>query len=487
MSNFTLSKSLKQSFLINYSEIEGRLDPYFYRPEIRDFSKYPIEFRKLSLFTDSIKHPPEYERKYSASGYQLIRAQNVKPLGIEIENNQVFFSKEVLAGKNLIFPEIGKLLIVRSGVNAGDTAVIEKEYKEAIIGADNLLVKVNDSIIPKFLQVFFFTDFGKRLMNRYLTGATNKHINPVNLGKIPIPILTKDIQLKAIQIFETLIALKKENEAKAEELLSSIDDYLLNELGIKLPEPPENTLKNRTFYSTIKNLSGQRFDPKLYSPYTIALMDCIQHGKYKHVPLRDLIIHSASGDWGIDEDGNIDKDLYYKCIVIRATEFDNKFNLNLSNDRVKYRYLYKEKYASLNIQENDLLIEKSGGSENQPVGRIAILEKKLFDNGKLGYSNFVHKIRLSKEILPQFAFNYLKTLHNIKITDILQSQTNGIRNLILSQYFNLPVPIPSPDMQKQIAQSIDNTRKQAKDLQERTLFELDKANKEIERIILKGN
>lgn len=112
------------------------------------------------------------------------------------------------------------------------------------------------------------------------------------------------------------------------------------------------------------------------------------------------------------------------------------------------------------------------------------MEKELFNNDQLGYSNFVHKIRLSKEILPQFAFNYLKTIHNIKITGILQSQTNGIRNLILSQYFNLPIPIPSPDKQYEISQYINGIKKNAKELYEQTDIELNKARKKIENIIL---
>jgi hypothetical protein len=79
-----------------------------------------------------------------------------------------------------------------------------------------------------------------------------------------IPILSKDEEEKVNALMKTAFIQKQKNEAEAEKLLSSIDDYLLNELGIKLPEPPENTLKNRMFTTTLQQITGGRFDPKLY-------------------------------------------------------------------------------------------------------------------------------------------------------------------------------------------------------------------------------
>jgi restriction endonuclease S subunit len=172
--------------------------------------------------------------------------------------------------------------------------------------------------------------------------------------------------------------------------------------------------------------------------------------------------------------------------VIRATEFDNKFNLNVERDRSKYRLIECAKHKQLNIQANDLLIEKSGGSENQPVGRIAILSPELIQKHVLGYSNFVHKIRVNeKEALPEYVFNYLKTIHNIKVTEVMQSQTNGIRNLILNEYFNLPIPLPALPKQKELVDHITETRKLAMQLQNKTQEALAMASQEIEDILLK--
>lgn len=159
--------------------------------------------------------------------------------------------------------------------------------------------------------------------------------------------------------------------------------------------------------------------------------------------------------------------------------------MNVDGNRTKYRLLDKLKYNALDIKANDLLIEKSGGSENQPVGRISILTKELTDNFTLGFSNFVHKFRINESIInPDFVFNYLKTIHNIKITDVMQSQTNGIRNLILNEYLSLPIPVSPLDKQKEIANHITDIRQLARQLKDNAHEALKKASEEIEKLLL---
>lgn len=52
-------------------------------------------------------------------------------------------------------------------------------------------------------------------------------------------------QNKIVSVFADCLEQKQKNDNEAEKLLDSIEDYLLKELRINMPEPPENTLKNR--------------------------------------------------------------------------------------------------------------------------------------------------------------------------------------------------------------------------------------------------
>ena len=137
---------------------------------------------------------------------------------------------------------------------------------------------------------------------------------------------------------------------------------------------PENAENERYFTVSIGDLIGGRLDPMSYNVKNMALQRMIQDSPFAKLQLKDLIIHSVAGDWGIDET-EIVNGVYSKCLVIRSTEFDNKYNLNLDNSRVKFRNIKTEKLNKIDLQVEDLLIEKSGGSPDQPVGRIATLTK----------------------------------------------------------------------------------------------------------------
>ena len=66
----------------------------------------------------------------------------------------------------------------------------------------------------------------------------------------------------------------------------------------------------------------------------------------------------------------------------------------------------------------------------------------------------------------------------------MQSQTNGIRNLIMNDYFNLKIAIPNIDKQKEIADHIKSKKEQAKQLKLEAKEVLEQAKLEVEKMIL---
>lgn len=133
-----------------------------------------------------------------------------------------------------------------------------------------------------------------------------------------------------------------------------------------------------------------------------------------------LPINDVSGNWG-EEDTKANENLI-SCLTIRATEFDNKYNLNFDNNRTKYRKYNLIDYEKIKLYPNDILIEKSGGSDNQPVGWVAFIEKEMVETNRLTYSNFIHKIVINEtKAVPRYIFEYLRLIHNIKITEVMQT------------------------------------------------------------------
>lgn len=523
--SYTLSPSLNPNkvFILQKSELEKRLDPFYYVPELLELekkvlAKTPRKLRNyvIGIASGATPKTTESEKYYAdkENGIPFLRVQNLSPTGVLEFDDCKYINDETHNGM-LKRSQVsgGDLLVKITGVGRMAVASVVPDGFSGNINQHVCVIKTGSKKISETLAAFLNSDIGEKLASRRSTGGTRPALDYPALLSIPI------IEDKRIlQITAKVIEQKRQNEAEAERLLTSIDEYLLKELGIALPkgtyyiqksdfvahdksgeyghhivlqekfkldEQINLVQKGRIFITHLNEITGTRFDPKLHSKQTKAILDSLYSDKFKYKKLKSVIIHSCSGDWGNDDKDCFDDNEFVRCLVIRATEFDNKFNLNVDGSRAKYRLVNKQKYNSLEVQSNDLLIEKSGGSENQPVGRVAILTKELMQNYTLGFSNFVHKIRIDDRIVyVEYVFNYLKTLHNIKITDVMQSQTNGIRNLILNEYLNLPIPIPSLSKQKEIADHITAIRQQAQQLKDKTKEALAQASREIENILL---
>ncbi|MBT6687516.1 MAG: restriction endonuclease [Bacteroidetes bacterium] len=485
MNTYTISNTKlnpNRVFILQKSELEKRLDPEYYGHIYNEYDKKLRlkPFKKFSHIIKSINNGFDF-RDYKDNGTPYLKVANIRKGEFRFDKIQYidFNSSEI--SKNIQLKK-GNLLLTRKGT-FGYAIALEKDY-DFVISSEVFYIELLDNTInPKFLEIFFNSEIGQAQFDKNKIGAIMGSLSQEAIRDLKIPFPAQEIQNKVIELYSNYIQQKKRNEAEAKKLLSSIDDYLLGELGINLPEPPENTLDNRMFTVSLKEISGGRFDPKLYDNNTQAIRNAIKGTAFNKVKLKELVAHSVAGDWGKDE--KVELVDYKRCLVIRATEFDNLYNLNLDNSRVKYRLINSDKLEKIDIQVNDLLIEKSGGSPDQPVGRISIITKNILKTHQIGYSNFIHKIRVDNlKINSEYLFCFLKTVHNIKLTDAMQSQTNGIRNLIMSNYFNQIIPLPKIEKQKEIAEHISEIREQAQKLKDKTEEALKEASKEIEQILL---
>ena len=474
-------------FIINRSEIEGRLEPEFYRPSIASLEKRirSLATRKLrdyALYMAGGATPKKTgaDKYYSDSelGIPFLRVQNLQTNGELSLDDYVYINKDTHNG-----------LLQRSQVAEGDLLVkitgvgrmaIASVAPKGFVGNTNqhmVVIKTGDAAISKYLARYLNLDIIERIASRHSTGGTRPALDYPSLKNLPL------LERIDFSIIDDAIALKKQKEQQAEDILNSIDDYLLGELGIKLPETKSQTLQDRIFTVSINEVRDGRFDPKLYSISVKQLKQSLYMSPFDKQPLKYFIKNNCSGEWGKDESEKVDENKYTKCLVIRATEFDNTYNLRLDNSRVKYRWIENSKLSRMNILTNDLLIEKSGGSEDQPVGRISILTDEILKGKQTAYSNFIHKITV-EGINPMYLYFYLRAMYNIKITDSMQSQTNGIRNLIMQEYFNQTIVIPPTPKQQEIVFHITEMRLQAKALQEEGKEMLERAKREVEAMII---
>lgn len=473
-----------QTNRIHISQTLGnRMDVSFYRDRFdfisKTFPSYPlsqllhvnpsVSYKRLSDDHDISFVPMEVidEQNGVIAEQRTTKVANNKGF-TKFEDNDLLWAKITPCMQN------GKSAIARNLVNGcgcGSTEFYVLRPK-----SNNVLIEYIHYILrdPKVLE---------SAKNSFGGSAGQQRVSSSYLKSIKIPLPPMKVQREIVELYTKAQVEKQTKEAQAKALLDGIDGYLLTELGITLPQTPKRQM---AFKVKCSDILGERLNPMSFNATTLALKELINSMDTQKAPLNSLLISSIAGDWGLDEaeetGGGGD---YTKCLVIRATEFDNKYNLKLDNSRTKHRKIKSTKLDKMNIQAGDILIEKSGGSPDQPVGRVALITEEVLNNNELAYSNFIHKISLDhSKINSEYCFYYLTTMYNIGMTKSIQSQTNGIRNLIMSSFLKQLVLLPDLKKQEQIAAYIRSMYAQAQTKETEALQALATTKAKIEKIIL---
>jgi type I restriction enzyme S subunit len=166
--------------------------------------------------------------------------------------------------------------------------------------------------------------------------------------------------------------------------------------------------------------------------------------------LADLFEKPISGEWGVDLDEG-EKGVK----VIRTTNFTNLGKLNLSN--VVVRNIDIKKYQDKGLRYGDIIIEKSGGSPAQPVGRVVVFEENTDE--RYFCNNFTSILRPTELINYKYSLYLLKDLYNKRVVLRYQNKTTGIINIRLNEYIQgTEVEIPNKGVQQKIAQALDKSQ-----------------------------
>lgn len=144
---------------------------------------------------------------------------------------------------------------------------------------------------------------------------------------------------------------------------------------------------------------------------------------------------------------------YINVGVIRNANFTKNFTLRYDN--VEYLDVEEKHYSKRKLQNGDLIIEKSGGSEKQPVGRAVLFEK---EEGEYSFSNFTSVLRIKdkNDLLSRYLFLYLLFIYQRGDTLKMQKATTGIHNIEFDKFLNINVPILDLSEQQRIVSRLDS-------------------------------
>lgn len=146
------------------------------------------------------------------------------------------------------------------------------------------------------------------------------------------------------------------------------------------------------------------------------------------------------------------KEPFVNIAVIRNTNFSKDCRLKL--DDVAYIDVESKQFKTRKLEVGDIIIEKSGGSEKQPVGRAVMFD---IPDGDFSFSNFTAALRVKDKsyINPKFLHKCLLGHYLKGETLKMQSKTTGLHNLDMKAYLKLPVPALSLTEQERIVAELD--------------------------------
>jgi restriction endonuclease S subunit len=455
-------------FLVNLKELEGRLDPIMSLYQ-RKITKFKYTTQNLSSL---LKQKPQYganeasKPRFSLQEPRYVRITDIDEYGL-LKNNIGVTAESI---ENQYILNDNDILFARSGATVGKTYIHKLDntnYSCFFAGYMIRFVVDETKISPDYVFAYTQLKTYSKWVSSIQRAAGQPNINSEEYKSLKIPIPPKEIQDKIISQMDDAYAAKKQKELEAQQLLDSIDDYLLGELGIELPEPEENTIQNRIFIRNLSEVSGDRFDPSFYKPEHIFLFSTIK--KLSHDKLGHIVKFSYEA-WD------------QKSIFVEKFPYIEIGEINVSLGEIQNISMIEiedaPSRARMIVRGGDILI-----STTRP-NRGAIVKIDQGDNLFIASTGFaIIRQIINKNLNKDFLFYALR--QSISLKQMEQRSSGGNYPAITQEELkNILIPLPPLEKQIEISEHITAIRNQAKQLQQQAKDDLEKAKQEVEAMIL---
>ena len=459
-------------FLVNLSQLEGRLDPSVYKPHFSFVSK-KYKNAKLSeiAWIDPLCNFGECNEVSfipmdaidSANG--TVAYQGTK----KVENSKGFTrfrEGDILWAKITPCMQNAKSAIAKNllnGFGCGSTEFyVIRTKDENIVRQEYLLFLLRDERILKTAMNFFGGSAGQQRVSSIFLKTFN----------VPIPSIQE--QKNICDILAKYSSLKQQKEQQAKVLLQSIDEYLLSELGIQLPETKSQTIQDRMFVVN-KNDLENRYDPHYSQEYFRNAFAILESSKYPVVNLQSIAklitsgITPKSGGDAYTEDRNLG------IPFVRSGNISIDGALNYDDLLYLKPEIHNTIMKSSQLKKNDILIAIVGAT----IGQVGI----YLSNSEANINQAIALVRLKDGYNIPFIKELLKSsVGQLSLNRLKRPVARA--NINLDEISQIKVILPPLQKQQEIVNHISSIRQQAKALQEEGQAILEQAKKGVEHMIL---
>ena len=317
--------------------------------------------------------------------------------------------------------ESGDIIYSRRG-DVGRCSLITEREEGWLCGTGCLKVALDKKkCVPSFIAFILQRKDSIGWVENHAVGATMPNLNTGILSSLPVIIPTFEGQRRIASILSTYDNLI-ENNNKRIRLLEQMAENLYKEWFVRFRFPGH---ENAEFENSKLG--------RIPSTFNVTNMG-------------DVFEDYIGGGWGNDEGT---EEFPISASVIRGADFPNVWQYNVSS--CPKRFHKSSNYKSRQLQDGDIVMEISGGTSEQPVGRTVLVTQDLidrFEGGRVICASFCKMIRLNKDkISPYFFYFWMHYLYDTRIIDRFQLQSTGIINFKFEPFLKKGlVMLPSKDV-----------------------------------------
>ena len=362
------------------------------------------------------------------------------------------------------------ILFARSGATAGKAFIYKKEYGRAIFAGYMIRFRFDKTRVNP-LFVFCYT-----LLSRYRSWVRTiqrpsgqPNINSREFKSFEIPLPPLDIQNHMVKVIQSAYTQKRQREQEADTLLSSIDDYVLAELGVEMPAVEET----QKVFAINRNEVEGRLDPVFYRAAYLENQRQLRQAKWEAKTLKEISDRMVDGPFGSEL--KVEEYVEEGIPLIRVGDIKNG-KLVESN----FVFISPEKHQKLKrseVNSGDIVLTKAGS-----IGNATILPDHI---PIANITSHLAQIRLKAGISTEYVCTFLESkLGRLQIFRLGNKTTRPELNL--SEVASILVGLPPLDIQNSIAQEAKKRRHEAEKLRQEAAKKWEAARTQFEEQLLSG-
>jgi len=362
-----------------------------------------------------------------------------------IRNNKIDFSFAQFIDDKKSYNEdkflrVGDLLVNSTGQGtAGRVAMVDyiPEGYKIIVDSHILVLRTNDFFDSKCLNYSLFSI--ESMLQTFMDGSTGQgEFDKIRLFNVKVGYsIDNKIQQKIAAVLSALddkIEINNKINAELEAMAKTLYDYWFvqfdfpNEVG----KPYKSSGGKMVYNPILKREIPEGWEVSVFN---------------------DWIKQTKTGDWGKEElEGNYTE----RVFCVRGADING---LNGKGEvKAPERYILKNN-LSKKLEDNDFIIEISGGSPTQSTARIALLTKETLErfDTNVVCSNFCKAVTLKETV---YAFNFQQEwqrLYDAGVFFGFEGKTSGIKNFLFDSFMDSYHIVKPP---KELAQKYNSFAKE---------------------------